>query len=227
MGSRRRSVPGLAADHHSDCDCRRLDRTVVAPALHQLVPSGSESPVFDLTGASISAVFIGRPLLLAPPSWRHGSLSHFCFASMANSFRKSGRPHGRRCGVRCLWVCSSSVLLTFSTIPAWRDRSRRPLLRSGPDMSCFPYPRLHRSSALRQQYLDQCDVWKIPGSRRTIARFPDLVVPNAEFGGRRNRQASCSANCERRGFDEEFGPNEGQVIRHNFGWKVIMLLISS
>ena len=64
-------------------------------------------------------------------------------------------------------------------------------------------PGLHRRRAVGQQYLDQRHVRHVPGAGRQSARLPAAAVADAQFGGRRDRQADRAANRERRRIDQQ------------------------
>ncbi len=222
---RRRSVPGLAADHRAGRDRRRLDRTVVAAAGDQLAASCGHRGVLDHAGATITAAFdfkpfVGGSAILA--SWIVVAL--LLRVSGARSARSSPRP-GRRCGAPASSASSSSALpYVFNYSGMAGSLAKRVLQARAGLHRRGAAARLHRRRAVRQQYLDQRHVRQVPGAGRATARLPADAAADLELGRRRDRQADRAANRERRRVDQRIRPQRRRGHPPQFRLDVVLLV---
>ncbi len=66
-------------------------------------------------------------------------------------------------------------------------------------------------------------VWPGAGTGREIARLPCTVVALVGLGRSRDRQADCPQTASVGVSTSKYVRNEGQVIRHNMGWTLVLL----
>ena len=84
-------------------------------------------------------------------------------------------------------------------------------------------PWLHRRGAVRQQHLDQRHVREIPGAGRQVLGFPLLLLPMMNSVGAEIGKPIAPQTASVGVSTSKFVRNEGEVIRHNFGWTLVLL----
>ena len=223
-----RSVHGLAAYHRTDRDRRRLDRPLVAPAGYRAVAhvSGRRSSIAP--GATISrrvqldAVCRRQAILV---SWIVMALLLRVNLSQLNAILP--RP-GRRCGAPCLvgvFIFGLAYVFNFSGMAGSLAKAFSKLgpyfIVVAPILGFIGVALSGSNTSTNAMFgTFQALVGNCSG-------FPLMLLPTFNSVGAEIGKPIAPQTASVGVSTSEFVRNEGEVIRHNFGWTSCSWSISS